>query len=77
MASTNLFLDTDYDTDDRALSRQRNTQSRSSSRNVSTVSKRNGSAQNGGMLEGMESDPKVNGQYDQTNDERHSVLVLF
>ena len=65
---------TDNDTDGRSLSRQKDTQSRSSSRNNITVARRNGSAANGGMLEGMESSPNVNGQYDQNDDKRHSVL---
>ena len=74
MASRNLYLDTDNDTDGRSFSRQKDTQNRSSSRNNITDARRNGSAPNGSMLEGMESSPTVNGQYDQNNDERHSVL---
>jgi hypothetical protein len=75
MASTNLFVDADYDTDGRSLSRQKDTQSRNSSTNTLTVARRNGSAQNGGMLEGMESDPIVNDRYDQTEDGKHSVCL--
>ena len=71
MASTHLFLDTDYDTDGRSLSRQENTHSRSSSRNVLTVAKRNGSAQSGGILEGMDSSPRVDDH--QSNDRNDSV----
>lgn len=71
MASTHLFLDTDYDTDGRSLSRQENTQSRSSGRNVLTVARRNGSAQSGGMLEGMESSPRVDDH--QSNDRNEPV----
>jgi hypothetical protein len=68
-------VDADYDTDGRSLSRQKDTQSRNSSRNTLTVARRNGSAQNGGMLEGMESDSKVNDHYDQTEDGKHSVCL--
>ena len=71
MASSNLFLDTDYDTDGQSLSRQENTQSRSSGRNVLTVAKRNDSAQSGDMLEGMESSPRVDDH--ECNDGNDSV----
>ncbi|CAB4032754.1 Hypothetical predicted protein, partial [Paramuricea clavata] len=74
MASTNLFVDADYDTDGRSLSRQKDAQSRNSSRNTLIVARRNGSAQNGGMLEGKESDPKVNDRYDPTDDGKHSPV---
>ena len=69
MASRNLYLDTDNDTDGRSLSRQ----SRSGSRNNIIVARRNGNASNNGMLEGMESSPNVNG-HDENNDERHSPV---
>ena len=71
MASSNLFLDTDYDTDGRSQSRQENTQSRGSGRNVLTVAKRNGSVQSGDMLEGMESSPRVDDH--ESNDRNDSV----
>ena len=62
-----------YNTDGRSLSPQKNTQSRSSSRNTLTMTRRDGSAQ-GGMLEGMESSPRPNN--DQTHEDGKQSVCL-
>lgn len=72
MTSTNLFLDTDYDSDGRSLSRRGNIQSRNSSRNALHVTRKTENTEDGGVLEGMESGPVMHDHQNVTNDGKHS-----